>query len=293
MDMHGLGFALATYFIWGLLPLYLALLKPASALEILAQRILWSLVFLLAWLVLSGHLRALMRRLDLRLIGLYALAAVLISINWGVYILAVTTNRTVEASLGYFILPIVNVIIGRIALGERLSPVQAAGVLTAAAGVTYLCLGAQSVPWIAFALALSFGFYGLIKKTAPLPAAEGLFLETAILALPAAVLLWIMGMRGDLAMLHGPVSLDLLLAGSGVVTVVPLITFALAAKRVPLSTIGMLQYLAPTLQFLIGVFVFGELLTEAKLAGFAIIWCGLIVYLYGLARRPHPAALPG
>ncbi|WP_164729859.1 EamA family transporter RarD [Rhodomicrobium lacus] len=291
--MHGLGFAIATYIVWGLLPLYLALLKPASALEILGQRILWSLVFLLAWLLVSGHLRGLMRRLDRQLIGLYSLAAVLISVNWGVYILAVTSNRTVEASLGYFILPIINVIIGRVALGERLSPLQAAGVLTAAGGVAYLCVAAQGVPWIAFALALSFGFYGFIKKKAPLPAAEGLFLETAILALPAMMLLGGMAAHGELAMLHNATSLDLLLAGSGAVTAVPLITFALAAKRVPLSTIGMLQYLAPTLQFLIGVFVFGETLTEAKLAGFAIIWFGLVLYLYGLARRPHPAALPG
>jgi len=286
--MHGLGFALATYVCWGLFPLYFALLQPASALEILGQRILWSLAFLLLYLVFARRLRPLAERLDWRLTGLYSAAAVLISINWGVYIHAVTTGQTVEASLGYFILPIVNVVIGRVLLGERLSALQASGVFLASAGVAYLCLGSESVPWLAFALAGSFGFYGLIKKTAPLGAAEGLFLETAILGAPAAALLWVMGARGDLVMLHGTPSLDLLLAGSGIVTVVPLFTFAVAAKRVSLSTIGMLQYLAPTLQFLIGVFVFNEPLPEAKLAGFVVIWSGLIIYLYSLTRKPHP-----
>jgi chloramphenicol-sensitive protein RarD len=272
----GLAAGVGAYLLWGLFPLYWPLLEPAAALEILGHRIVWSLVLLVALLALGSGFGWL-RELGGRRLRLLALAAVLISVNWGTYIYAVNSEQVVETSLGYFINPLVTVLLAVVVLREQLRPAQRAAVGIAALAVVVLAVDYGRPPWIALTLACSFGFYGLIKKRAGVDGTQSLGVETALIALPAlAYLVWL-GARGEGTFTTEGAGHVALLVGAGVTTAVPLILFGVAAIRIPLATLGLLQYLAPTLHFLIGVGVYGEPMPAGRLAGFALVWLALCV----------------
>jgi chloramphenicol-sensitive protein RarD len=259
---------------WGLFPLYWPLLRPAGAVEILAHRIVWSLVFTV--LLMSG-LRGLaaLRAVGRRGLALLSLAAVFVSVNWGIYIWAVNHGHVVETSLGYFINPLVSVMLGVIFLGERLRWGQWIAVGVAAVSVLVLTLDYGRPPWIALVLAGSFGMYGFVKKKAGIAALPSLTVETGLLFLPALAYLVLLHARGAATFTHaGPVE-DVLLVACGVITAVPLLCFGAAANRIPLSMLGLLQYLAPALQFLCGVLVFHEPMPSSRWIGFALVWLGL------------------
>lgn len=280
MDKKGLIYALVAYSLWGVLPIYWKQLDHVPALEVLLHRIVWSLLFLAILLVVQKPgrwIRPLLR--DRRTLLTYAAATVLLTINWGIYIWAVNTNHIVETSLGYFINPLVSVLLGMLFLGERLRPGQWAAIGLATVGVIYfLFQGGELVLWIALVLAFSFGFYGLIKKRAPLDALKGLSLETFLIAVPSAVLLLIWAVNGEGAMGRVAPQTDFLLIASGAATAVPLLFFGAAAPRIPLRMIGILQYVAPSIQFLLGVFVYGETFNQSRFIGFCIIWAALLLF---------------
>lgn len=281
----GVTAALLAYGLWGLMPLYFRLMAPATAIEVVAHRIVWSLALLLLWLGVRGQLGPLWRRLDARLLARLALAALLVSINWLTYVWAVTHGRTLDASLGYFLLPLFNVALGVLLLGERLTRGEWIGVMLAALGVGYLALVSPRLPWVALVLAASFGVYGLVKKQTELPAAEGMALETGLIALPALAVLGWLATRGQLAFGQAGAGTDALLISTGLMSAVPLVAFAVAARRLTLAALGMLQYISPTLQFLLGVFVLHEPVDAQRLAGFAAVWLGLLVFSAGAYRR--------
>jgi chloramphenicol-sensitive protein RarD len=248
-------------------------------LELIAHRIIWSFLIMLVVMTVTRRWKKFrIETASNKLRWTFLLIAVLIGVNWLVYVWAVNTGFIVESSLGYFINPLVSVTLGVIFLKERLRTWQWVPVGMAALGVIYLTVQYGSLPWISLTLAFSFGFYGLLKKVTPLGPVHGMTLETGILFLPAVAWLVITQVRGDGAFLHTGLVADLLMAGAGVVTVVPLLMFAGAARSIPLSLVGILQYLAPTLQFLIGVLLFGEELSSTKLVGFIIIWLALILF---------------
>ena len=281
----GVTAALLAYGLWGLMPLYFRLMAPATAIEVVAHRIVWSLALLLLWLGVRGQLGPLWRRLDARLLARLALAALLVSINWLTYVWAVTHGRTLDASLGYFLLPLFNVALGVLLLGERLTRGEWIGVMLAALGVGYLALVSPRLPWVALVLAASFGVYGLVKKQTELPAAEGMALETGLIALPALAVLGWLATRGQLAFGQAGAGTDALLISTGLMTTVPLVAFAVAARRLTLAALGMLQYSSPTMKFLLGVFVLHEPVDAQRLAGFAAVWLGLLVFSAGAYRR--------
>ncbi len=285
-----LGFA--AYLAWGLFPLYFPLLEPAGAVEILAHRVLWSLALVgLVLLVRNRSLRTLPR--DRRPLRLLAAAAVLIAINWGVYIWGVNSHHVVETSLGYFVNPLVSVALGVVALGERLRPGQWAGVGLAAVGVVVLTVDSGRVPWIALVLAASFGTYGLVKKVVGVPAVEGLVVETAVLTPLALGYVVIGGLFGATTFTTRGAGHALLLVTAGVITAIPLLAFAGAAARVPLSRLGLMQYITPTMQFLIGVVVRHEPLPPGRLAGFVVVWVALALFTVDTAaHRRRQLALP-
>jgi chloramphenicol-sensitive protein RarD len=275
----GVIYAAGAYIIWGLLPLYWKALDDVPAAQILAHRIVWSLAFVGLALTVRrnwGWLRGAIRRP--RVLLTFALSGSLLAINWFTYIWGVNAGFIVETSLGYFINPLVNVLLGYLVLKERLRPAQWLALAVALAGVLYLTFSYGAFPWIALTLAFSFGIYGLIRKTAVLNSAEGLFLETAVLFLPAFGFLVLQELQGVGALGHAGVATNLLLIGAGVVTSVPLILFAAGARRITLTTLGLLQYIAPTLQFLIGVLIFQEEFGIDRVIGFGMIWLALILY---------------
>lgn len=258
---RGIAFALGAYLCWGLFPLYW---KPLAAV---------SALLLAGLLVALGTHRVVLRAFrEPRVLALFAASSLCLSINWLAYIWAVNHDRVVEASLGYYINPLMNVALGALFLHERLSRVQKAAIALAAAGVAWLSFGVGQVPWIALLLATTFALYGLLRKTAKLASLEGLALETFLLA-P-----WALAGRGEAAILDSPPATVALLVGAGVVTTVPLLFFAGAARRLKLATLGVIQYLSPTIQFLIGVWLYHEPLGAARLAGFALIWGALLLY---------------
>ncbi|KPF78213.1 protein rarD [alpha proteobacterium AAP81b] len=271
------------YLIWGLLPLYLKLLTGIPAGEVLAHRIVWSLPVMAVVTTLAGGWRRLREALATpRLVLLLLASSLCIAVNWLVYTWAILGGHVLDTSLGYFINPLVSVVFGVVLLGERLGRAQQVAVALAALGVVIETVSHGELPLISLALALSFGTYGLIRKRAAVDAATGLFVETLVLA-PFAVawLLWLPG--GPLGQ---PPALLALLAAGGVLTALPLLLFGLAARRLPLSTLGLLQYLAPSMVFLQAVFLFGEALDPWRLLAFACIWAGLAVYTLALLRRP-------
>jgi chloramphenicol-sensitive protein RarD len=276
---RGYLYGLGAYALWGFFPLYFKLLRPAGPVEILAHRIIWSVAFvalLLAVVRNWGFLRALLRRP--RALGGVGVAAALIGVNWWTYIFGVNTDRVVETALGYFINPLVSVLLGVAVLRERLRRAQWLAVAIGGVAVAVLTVDYGRLPYIALTLAFTFGGYGLVKKQLGLPAAEGLFVESAVLAVPAlAYLGWLTARSGST---FGQVSAShtALLVLSGVATAVPLLLFAGAANRLPLSALGILQYTAPILQLACGVLIFHEPMPQARLAGFALVWLALIVF---------------
>jgi len=282
----GLAAAIGAFALWGVFPLYLKPLAGVPALQIMAHRIVWCCLLVFAWLAWRGQLGAVRTALAdpvsrLRLTA----SAMLISVNWLTYVWAVSNGHVVDASLGYFINPLLNVVLGVLVLGERLNRAQRFAVGLAALGVIYLALVAGRPPWIALALAVSFGTYGLIRKVVAVESVPGLATETLILApLAAAFLVWCQ-VRGTGALGHQGAAVDALLLGSGLATALPLTLFAYGARLIPYSTIGIVQYIGPTLQFLIGVFVFHEPFSRSRAIGFVLIWTGLAVYAIDGAWR--------
>ncbi|MGQ5523122.1 EamA family transporter RarD [Chitinimonas sp. PSY-7] len=275
----GILYACAAYFIWGLLPLYLKALKHVPALEILLHRMIWSLVFLAIILAVKKHWEWLKPALSNRKVILrFVASAGVLSVNWFIYIWAVNAGRVVDASLGYFINPLVNVMFGYFLLHERLRPAQWGAIAVAAAGVLWLTVQAGQLPWIGLMLAASFGTYGLLRKTAPLGALEGLSLETLLLTpFAMAWLSWLIA-QGQSGFVNGDVATHWLLIAAGPITAIPLLLFAAGARRIPMSLLGLLQYIGPTLQMGLGVFLWHEPFGTEKLIGFALIWSALVLY---------------
>ena len=282
---RGVAYGIAAYGLWGLTPLFWPLLDGTREIEALAHRILWAVPIVLVLLAATrgfGRVRA----LSWRAIGLLGAAAAVITVNWGTYIWAVVNGHVIEAALGYFINPLVTVLLGVVVLGERLRPIQWAAVGVAGVAVAVLTIDYGRPPWIALVLAFSFGTYGLIKKKVNVGAVEGFGVETALLLVPAAAFLVVLENNGTATFTHAGLRTDLLLIGAGLVTAIPLILFGAAAIRVPLTTIGLLQYIAPCTQFALGVFVFGEDVPPVRLAGFALVWTALVVLtVESLAHR--------
>ena len=270
---RGVLFGVGAYVLWGLFPLYWPLLKPAGSVEILAHRIIWSLLAVAVILAAGRHWRWI-RALKARTVAILATAAVVITVNWGTYIYAVNSGHTIEAALGYFTNPLVSVLMGVVIFRERLRPWQWAAVGTGAAAVVVLAFDYGRLPWIALTLACSFGTYGLLKKLAKTPSAESLSIETTVLFLPA--LAYTIFQPHPTFTGHGPGHIALLI-GAGVVTVIPLLMFNSSATRVPLTVIGMLQYLAPILQFLIGLVVQHEAMPTSRWVGFLLVWAALVI----------------
>jgi chloramphenicol-sensitive protein RarD len=290
---RGYAAALGAFVIWGLFPLYLIGLRHVSAMQITAHRIVWSLVFVLAWLAAIGDLgklREAASRKDvlLRLVG----SAFFIAVNWIGFAWAVNNGHVLEVSLAYFIGPLLNVLLGIFVLSERLNRAQWIAVAFAAAGVAFLTFVAGRTPWIALMVGSSFAFYGLIRKTVRIDALPGLAVETILLApFAAGYLVWC-EMNGIGTFTHSGGWVDGLLLVGGIVTSVPLVLFAFGARQVPYSTIGVLQFIAPSMQLACGLLVFRERLESARLAGFVLIWIGLFIYVVNALWRARPAQSP-
>ena len=288
---RGLLYGGSAYFLWGLFPLYWPLLKPASTIEILAERMAWSLIVVVVILRLTGGfagVRAVLRTPRQRrfLLG----AAVVITVNWGTYIWGVNTHHVVETSLGYFINPLFTILLGVLVLGERLRRMQWVAVGIGAAAVVVIAIDYGRPPWIALILATSFGLYGFFKKQAGVGAVDSLAVETGALFLPALATLAVIGAQGNLAFGRHGAPNALLLAGTGVVTIIPLLFFAASTRRLPLSVVGLLQYLAPVLQFAVGVGIRHESTPAAELVGFGLVWTALIVLTVDSLRSQRGAA---
>lgn len=282
----------AAYVMWGVFPLYFPLLEPAGPIEILAHRIVWSLLTMWALVALTHRMPFVRAAVaDRRRLRLLALAAAVITVNWGTYIYGVTHELVVQTALGYFVNPLVTVLLGVLVLRERLRPLQWTALAIAGVAVVVLTLDYGAVPWLSLVLAFSFGTYGLAKKSAGVGAVESLAIETTILApLALAYLAWLTA-RGESTLTTEGVGHVLLLASAGLVTAIPLICFGAAATRVPLVTLGLLQYLAPILQFLLGVLVLDEAMPASRLAGFSIVWLALVLFTVEAVRHARQLRL--
>lgn len=275
----GILYAALAHVVWGLFPIYFRQLASVPSLEVVMHRTVWSLLFVLALLLVLKRwawMRDLLRQP--RVLGAFALSALLLSGNWLVYVWAVQNQHVLDASLGYFILPLVNVALGFVFLRERPRPGQWLAVATAAAGVLWLTLLTGRLPWIALVLALTFGFYGLLRKVARLGALEGLALETMMLAPLAMGVLGYWAAQGQGVLVQGDMGALAWLLVAGPLTAIPLLLFAAGARRIPMTTLGILQYITPTLLFLLSLWWFHEPLQAARLLGFALIWTALVVY---------------
>ena len=275
----GILYGIGAYLLWGIFPVYWKLLEAVPAIQIISHRIIWSFVLLALILFItrqwrSFHSAALSRRVVL----IYLVSAILLGINWLTYIWAINAGFVLETSLGYFINPLLSVLLGVLFVREKLRPLQWLPIGLAAIGVIYVAISYGQFPWIALTLAISFGLYGLVKKVAPLGSLFGLTLETGLLFLPAVAFLAVLEWQRQGAFLHVPAVSNLLMIGAGLVTTVPLLLFASAAQRIPLSTLGILQYINPTIAFLLGLFLFHEPFNLSLLIGFSIVWLALIIY---------------
>lgn len=289
----GIWYGVGAYLIWGFFPIYLKAIQVVPALQTLSHRIIWSFLFVVLLIMVRKdwpRLKSSLRNPRIPLI--YSLTAGLLAINWLVYIYGINTGQVVETSLGYFINPLLSVALGVIFLRERLRPMQWLPIGLASVGVLYLTLQYGSLPWIALALAFSFGMYGLLKKITPLGALHGLTVETGILCIPALIFLLYSESQASGAFGHLGWNISILLAFSGLVTALPLLLFSRAARSIPLSLLGILQYIAPTVQFLLGIFLYQEPFTSTRLIGFIIIWLSLAIFtLEGIyERRKHSLA---
>lgn len=287
-EQKGLLYALACYLMWGLFPLYWYPLTHSaiSADQLLAQRIVWSALFSVVVLMLfrQGHqlLEALHQR---KLLLTFTASAFAISMNWLVYLWAITHNHVLDASLGYFISPLFSILLGRIFFNERLNRIQVLAIALAAVGVLWLAIPAGQIPWVALLLTFSFGIYGLLRKIAPLAALPGMALET-LLMLPfaAAYLLWT-AYSGHLVFSELPPLPLAILIGSGAATTIPLLLFASGARRISLTNLGMIQYVSPTCQFMLGLFLFDETFHFSRFIGYVWVWVGVAVYLFGIWQK--------
>jgi chloramphenicol-sensitive protein RarD len=275
----GLTAGAVAFAIWGLFPLYFHPLRQISAFQVIAHRVVWSCLFVLVWTTIRGELPTLRATLVNRsVVSRLAVSATLISINWVVYVWAIMNGHVVESSLGYFINPLVNVLLGVALLSERLSRAQWTAVALAATGVVYLTIVAGSPPWIALTLAFSFGIYGLIRKVVKVESLPGLATETLVLFPFAVTYLFWCESAGTGALGHTGPAIAALLIGSGPLTAIALFLFAYGARLLPYSTVGVLQYIAPTLQLACGVFAFHEQFERTRAIGFALIWAALLIY---------------
>lgn len=284
---RGVLYGISAYLMWGFFPIYFKALQVVPSLEIMLHRFVWSFIFVASLIILRQEwpkLRESLRKP--RLLLVYILSALLLATNWLVYIYGINSGQIVETSLGYFINPLVSVALGVIILRERLRPLQWAAVGIAGLAVIYLTVQVGSPPWIALALAFSFGLYGLIKKIAPLGALQGLSLETGLLFLPAALYLLYSYFQGMGAFGREGLSVTILLALAGIITALPLLLFSSAARAISLTLLGILQYIAPTVQFLLGVYLYNEVFTLTRLIGFSLIWVALLIFTFeGLNER--------
>lgn len=275
----GILYGIGAYALWGFFPIYWKLLHDVPALQVIGHRIGWSFLILLAYIVARGQWKAFRASaMNWRTIGIYTIAAVLLSFNWLIYVWGVNAGFIVETSLGYFINPLLSVLLGVVFLRERLRPWQWVPVGIAAIGVGYLTFVYGRLPWIALSLAFTFGFYGFVKKLSPLGSLYGLTLETGIVFPVAVIYIVLVGLNGTGEFLHNGSLIDVFLIGSGLVTTIPLLMFASAAKQIPLTIVGLLQFIAPTIQFLIGVFIYKEPFDQAHFIGFSIVWVALIIF---------------
>jgi len=275
----GVIYAACSYVAWGLFPIYWKALSEISPINLLAQRVLWSLVVALLittfqqrWNIVGPALR------NPKTLGLFVASGFLLGINWLVYIWTVQAGLVVESSLGYFINPLINVLIGVLFLHERLRMSQLVAIIMAALAVLYLTFNYGSFPWAALTLAFSFGGYGLLRKVASLESADGLTVETSVMAIPALIYVLYLSATNQPVVGDNSLSTWLLVACSGLITTIPLLLFASGARRVTMVTLGLLQYISPTLQFILGVFLYHEELTRERLIGFILIWIALIIY---------------
>jgi chloramphenicol-sensitive protein RarD len=290
----GFWYACGAYFLWGLFPMYWKALQAVPALQLLGHRIVWSFVFLILLVLFLRRGKTFRSEISSpRILLIYGAAAVFLAINWLIYVWATNAGYIVETSLGYFINPLLSMLLGMVFLRERLRPFQWIPVGLAAAGMLYLTFAYGSFPWIALTLAFSFGIYGFVQKVAPLNSLHSITLETMLLFLPAVAFLLYCESTGQGAFLHSDLKSTLLMIGAGAVTAVPLLMFAAATQRITLFLVGVLQYIAPTMYFLIGVLVYGEELTAERLTGFAIIWLALILFAAEgyLSHRNQAAAI--
>jgi chloramphenicol-sensitive protein RarD len=279
LDGRGLAAAATAFFIWGLLPLYLKALQAVPVLQITSHRLVWGCIFAFLWLALRSELAHVRKALfDSRTGPRLCLSALLISINWITYVYGIAVGRVVETSLGYFINPLVNVLLGVVVLSERLNRTQWTAVAIAAAGVSYLTWNAGHLPWIALTLAFSFGLYGLVRKLVQVDSLAGFASETAVL-LPLGIgyLVWC-EIAGTGVIGHSSLGLSALLALGGPLTAIPLVLFAFGARRIPYSTVGLLQYIGPTIQLMLAIFVFHEPFDRNRMIGFVCIWTALAIY---------------
>jgi len=277
----GILTGIGAYFLWGFFPIYFKLLHDVPSIQIVAHRLLWSLVFLLIITTIRKEWGGLLVAWQLRTILITATASCLLTINWLVYIWGVNSGYILQTSLGYFINPLVNVLLGVVFMREKLPLSKWIPVGLATLGVLYLTVSYGKLPWISLALAFSFGLYGLIKKLSPLNSLHGLTMETILLFLPSLGYLLYAEIQAVGVLGHASISINILLAMAGIVTAVPLLLFSTAARNLELSTLGLLQYIAPTLQFLIGLFIYREPFTTERIIGFGIIWTALIIFSIG------------
>lgn len=278
MNNRGAVYAIIAYGIWGLFPAYWKWLHSVPALQITNHRMVWSFVLLAGVLFARGQWQTMRSLTTWHTCSRYAVAALLIAANWLIFIWAVNAGHVVEVSLGYFINPLLSVLIGVVILRERLRLWEWVPIGIATIGVVYLTISYGGLPWISLSLALTFALYGFVKKTAPLNPLYGMTLETGALMIPASAYLLFCEFNGSGVFLHESLSNDLLLVGGGLVTTVPLLLFASATQRIPLSLIGVLQYITPILQFLLGVVVYKEPFSHHQLIGFSIIWLALFIF---------------
>ncbi|WP_420012373.1 EamA family transporter RarD [Tateyamaria sp.] len=287
---QGLGFALGAYFLWGFLPLYMKMLAHVGPAEVVAHRVIWSVPIAGVLLVALGRTRDVRAALsNPRMLAMSCLTAMLITVNWGVYVWAIAEGRALDAALGYYINPLFSVALGAIFLRERPSPAQSVAIALAACAVAVLTISAGTVPWVALALTVSWGFYALCKKQLPIGPNQGFMLEVLILLIPALAYVTWLGLNGQGQFLAGDMGTTWLLLGCGAVTAIPLILYANGAKGLRLSTIAVLQYIAPTMIFLVAVFAFGEEFGQARMIAFPMIWAALVIYSVSIVRQMRAA----
>jgi len=282
----GITCAVTAFLIWGLSPIYWKALKTVPAFEILMHRMIWSFVFLVPLLVIQGQWKDFVGALkSKRILGILTATTLIVGINWFLFIWAINSDHILQTSLGYYINPLINVVLGLVFLKERLRPLQTAAVILAGMGVTYLTIQFGELPWVALAIAFSFGFYALIRKVAPVSSLVGLSIETLLLSLPALAYLIYLDLNGVGSFLRITWRLDLLMIGAAFVTALPLLLFTKGARRLNLATVGLLQYIAPSCTFMLAVFYYHEPFAPAQLWTFIMIWTALGMYSFDSIRH--------